>query len=523
MESASSEPTAAQLREKLAAATEENRRLETYVKLLKEELRLLRLDKFGPSAERLSDLQVALLELEPSLCLAEVETEAAQDEAIKSQQPKSPRRKPVRGPLPEHLPRVEIVIPCNAVQCQCGQCGGDKKLIGYESSERLSCKPVEFFVEVTKREKRACAKCEEMGVSVAPVPPTIIEKGILSDQLVVNVLLDKYVGHSPFYRQAMSIDRDTNVVLNQDTLSNSVLKAGELLAGICEAMRLDLLAGGYIQADETTVPVQSKNTKGKHHQAYLWEYGRPGGSVVMNFQMSREREGPAKFLAGYNGKLQCDGYTGYDKIGGEKITFFGCMAHARRKFFEASKVDPKDARCVALVSKIAELYAVEAQAREGQLDAAARATVRESVSAPLLAELKAMILKVRPEVLPESVFGKACSYALNQWERLERYAAPGNGDVEIDNNWAENGMRGIALGRKNWVQIGSEAAGPKVAAIISVLETCKRLKVNARDYLKDVLPKLSYWSTRPGVSPQPFAELTPSAWQSARCQTAAAE
>ena len=316
----------------------------------------------------------------------------------------------------------------------------------------------------------------------------------------------------------MSIERDTGLIISQDTLSSSVLKAGELLEGIRSAMRDDLLAGGYIQADETTMPVQSQITKGKNHPGYMWEYGRPQGPVVMDFRMGREREGPAKFLAGYDGKLQCDGYAGYDKIGGPEITFFGCMAHARRKFFEASKVDPKDVRCVALVAKVAELYAVESQAREANLDAAGREALRSSVSVPLLAALKAMITKVRPEVLPQSVFGKACTYALNQWGRLERYAAPGNGVVEIDNNWAENSMRGIALGRKNWIQIGSEAAGPKVAAIMSVLETCKRLKVNARDYLADVLPKLSFWSTRPGEAAQPFSELTPSAWQRARLQ-----
>ena len=518
MASNPSDSTSEQLREKLAVTEAENQRLEIYVKLLKEELRLLRLEKFGPSAERLSDTQVALLELEPSLCIAEVEAEAAVDESLKTQVAKLPRKKPVRGPLPAHLPRVEIIIPCGAAQCQCGRCGGNKKLIGYESSERLSSKPVEFFVEVTKREKRACAKCEEMGVSVAPVPPTIIEKGILSDQLVVSTLLNKYIGHAPFYRQAMSIERDTGLIISQDTLSSSVLKAGELLEGIRSAMRDDLLAGGYIQADETTMPVQSQITKGKNHPGYMWEYGRPQGPVVMDFRMGREREGPAKFLAGYDGKLQCDGYAGYDKIGGPEITFFGCMAHARRKFFEASKVDPKDVRCVALVAKVAELYAVESQAREANLDAAGREALRSSVSVPLLAALKAMITKVRPEVLPQSVFGKACTYALNQWGRLERYAAPGNGVVEIDNNWAENSMRGIALGRKNWIQIGSEAAGPKVAAIMSVLETCKRLKVNARDYLADVLPKLSFWSTRPGEAAQPFSELTPSAWQRARLQ-----
>ena len=504
---------------KLAEAMIAIGRNEQRIALLCEQIRLLRIKKYGPKGEHLSAAQCALFDLEPSFGPAEVEAEAALDPAAKELKRKlPPKKQPVRGPLPAHWPREEIIIPCPEAQCHCAQCGAAKKLIGYETSERISVKPAKYFVEVTKREKLACAKCEEMGVSVAPVPPRIIEKGILSDRFVVDVIIKKYCEHAPFYRQAFSIERDTDVILSQATLSSSVLKAGDLLKDVTGAMRDELLATSYLQADETTVGVQSKLGKGKNHRAYFWQYGRPGGSVVFEFRMGRERAGPARFLAGYDGRLQCDGYPAYKDIGSWNIVFFGCFAHARRKFVEASQLDAADVRSVAIVAKIAKLYEVEQDARDRQLDAAGREALRAERSVPLLAELKAMILKVRPEVLPQSVFGKACAYAINQWERLERYAGPGNGEVEIDNNWAENGMRGIALGRKNWMQIGSEEAGPKVAAILSIVETCKRLKIKVRDYFEDVLPKLSYWSTRLGTGPKSFADLTPAAWQRARKQ-----
>jgi hypothetical protein len=289
-------------------------------------------------------------------------------------------------------------------------------------------------------------------------------------------------------------------------MSASVLKAGALLGSLCEAMRKDLLSGGYIQADETTVPVQSKRAKGKNHQAYFWQYGRPGGPVVYEFRTGREREGPKNWLGNFGGRLQTDAFSAYDKIGAPELLYFGCWAHARRRFFEASKVNAKDARSVAIVVQIEKLYALEAKARELSLSFEAREALRLEHAVPHLAKIKAMVIEARAAVLPKGPLGKACTYAINQWERLERYASAGNGCVEIDNNLAENGMRGVALGRKNWIHIGSEEAGPRIAPIISVLETCKRLKINPREYLQDVLPRIANWNSTQ------IAELTPTAW-----------
>ena len=501
--------------------------------LLEEMLRLLKIKKYGSGAETLSEAQLHFLELEPGVCAAEVAAEAALDAADKALEgvpqegasqdaPQDAstgktRTRPVRAALPANLERRERIIPVPEQECCCSQCGEAKKLIGYEASERLACKPVEFYVEVTKREKRACARCEEMGVSTAAVPASIIEKGILADSLVVDTIIKKYCDHNPLYRQSFGVKRDANVEISQSTLSSCTLKAGELLLSVVAVMKAELLAGAYIQADETTVPVQSERTKGKNHQGYLWEYSRPGELVVYDFQMGRTREGPANFLEGFEGRLQSDGYAAYGKIGGPGLLHFGCWAHVRRKFFEASKLDSRDKRSVGVVLSIGKLYEVERQAREAKLTALEREALRQKECPALLASVKALVVEIGTEALPKSALGKACSYALKQWERLESYAGAGHGMVEIDNNWAENAMRPIALGRKNWIQIGSEKAGPKIAAILSVLETCKRLGVNGREYLLGVLPQLSYRATRPGLAGVvPIEELTPAGWQRAR-------
>ena len=228
--------------------------------------------------------------------------------------------------------------------------------------------------------------------------------------------------------------------------------------------------------------------------------------------MGRGREGPRKFLGNFNGHLQSDGYSAYDKIGGKRIVFAGCMTHARRGFIDALKINPKESRATETVEVIGALYAVEAHAREKGMSAAERLALRQQKSVPLLDELKKKIIAARQQAMPQSALGKACNYALGQWERLIVYA--GNGDVEICNNLCENSMRGPVLGRKNWLHFGSEDAGPRIAAIMSVMETCRRLGINEREYLNDVLPKIPNWPANR------IAELTPMAWQAARATAA---
>lgn len=485
-------------------------RLEIENRLLRERIRSMLIDKYGKGSEKLDDLQLRLLELEPGVSSAEVAKEgsrtAEEKQMLMRFNKESHERKPHPGreEIPAHLPRKEIIEVCTEEQCHCGHCGAEKKVIGYETSERIEIEPVKFYVEKIKREKRACPHCEEDGVATAPAPARIIEKGKAGDALAVNVVVKKYCDYEPLYRQSAEIARETGLHISRSTLCGWVMQIGFLLEYICQALRADLIAGGYIQADETPVKVQNEIPKGKNHQGYLWQYSRPDGPVVFDFRMGRGREGPLKWLDDFNGNLQCDGYSAYAQIGGPGIRYAGCWAHVRRKFYDAWKTS-EDETAREIVLRIGALYGVEREAREQGLDHNERGALRQQKSVPLIKELRERIERAKAACLPASLCGKACEYALAQWPRLELYLE--KGQVEIDNNWCENAIRPVALGRKNWLHIGSEQAGPRIAAIMSIIETCRRLDINVRDYLLSVLPLVAAWPASRAE------ELTPTAWK----------
>jgi transposase len=474
---------------------------ELKVQMLEERLRLQRIAKYGPSSEKLATLQMELLEEEPGVSDAEVEAES-QRERLPSV--RSRRKHPGRQSLPANLPRVERVIRCTPEQCVCAGCGAGTTVIGYEESEQLDVEPAKYFVVVTKREKRACKRCEERGVSAAPLPPRIIEKSLVSDRVVIDTVVSKYADHCPLYRQSAILHRDVGVDLSRATLDGWVMRVGELLMPLVEAMRTELIGGGYIQADETPVGVQMHDRRGRNHQAYLWQYGSPGGGVVFDFRMSRGREGPRQFLKQFAGLLQTDGYAAYGGLGGARVVHAACWAHARRKLVESVRLNPQDQVAVRLLELVNDLFAVDAKARTESMDHDARHALRQEKAKPLLDEIKARLLEGRDKALPKSSTGKACRYTLNLWDKLTRFLE--HPELELSNNLAENSMRPLALGRKNWIHLGDEQAGSKVAAILSVIESCRRLKLPVRDYLTSILPGLN------NLSIQRVAELTPAAW-----------
>ena len=470
--------------------------------VLEEKLRLVRIDKYGPGSEKLSDAQLELLDLEPGVSSAEVQAES---ERAQLKLPlKRAQKHPGRQELPADLPRVEQIIACTAQQCVCGNCGKETTQIGYETAEQLDVEPAKYFVRVTKREKRACKDCEEQGVQSAPLPPRIIEKGLASDRVVIDTVVSKYADHQPLYRQSAILERETGIELSRATLDGWVMRVGELLRPISAAMGQELLSGSYIQADETTVGVQMHDGRGKNHQAYLWEYSHPAGPVVFDFRLGREREGPKRFLGHFEGLLQSDGYGAYDHIGGPGLVHAACWAHARRKFFDAVKLNPKDTTSIQIVAQMDELFAIDAQARQEGLSQSDRHVLRLYKSKPLLAEIKTSIQAARTGALPKSALAKACDYTLTLWSRLSRFLE--YPELELSNNLAENAMRPVALGRRNWIHVGSKEAGPRVAAIISIVETCPRLSLPLRDYLSSVLPGLADFPSNR------VAELTPKAW-----------
>lgn len=457
---------------------------------------------YGPKSETLSNLQLDLLEEEPSVTRDEVEAEASREPLP----PKATRERkphPGRKPLPENLPRVETLV-CADVNCKI--CGCATSLIGYDESEVLDVEPARWLVRVTKREKRACGKCTT--VAMPELAPRIVEKGLASDAVVIGTVVAKYCDHLPLYRQQAILEREAGVEISRATLDGWVMRVGELLGPVIAAMRRDLLNASYLQADETTVPVQMHDKRGENHQAYLWQYGKPGGETVFEFQLGRGREGPKKFLGNWEGILQTDGYQAYDNIGGDKLVHVGCWAHARRKFVDAVKVNPKDADAIAMVTRMDALFLVDRHAREQQLSGEERLALRREHADSWATEIHDECGKLRQAVLPKSALGQAVSYTLNMWPKLRRcfhYA-----EVELSNNLAENSMRPIALGRKNWLHVGSAQSGPKVAAILSVVESCKRLGLPVKEYLQAVLPGLG----RKKLSE--VADLTPARWAAFR-------
>ncbi len=463
------------------------------IQSLEELLRQSRIQQLGPKSETLSNLQLALLtEEEPSTTRDEVEAEARRELLTRAPE-REPQSHPGRKPLPENLPRVTSILPCK--ERMCVSCGEETTVIGYDESEQLDVEPARYFVRVTKREKRACRHCST--VTAAPLADRIVEKGLASDAVVINTVVAKYCDHLPLYRQAVMIEREAGVEIGRGTLDGWVLRVGELLGPI-----------SYLQADETPVPVQMHDRRGENHQAYLWQYGKPGGETVFDFCLGRGREGPRKFLGQWEGILQTDGYAAYDDIGGPKLVHVGCWAHARRKFVDAVKVHPQDAAAIAMVTRMDALFLIDRDARRRALSAEERLAQRSQYAEEWLHEIRQACLGLLRDSLPKGALGQAAAYTLNMWPKLRRcfdYA-----EVELSNNLAENSMRPIALGRKNWLHVGSAKAGPKVAAILSVVESCRRLGVPVKEYLAAVLPGLN----RRTLSA--VAHLTPAHWSPGR-------
>ena len=378
------------LKQQLDAVTKELAYAQLKIQVLEERLRLRRIAKYGPGSEKLSNLQLQLLEEEPAVSREEVQAESQREALPKPDEKKRQRRAhPGRQALPAHLPRVEKIVACTAEQCVCGKCGVETEVIGYDESEVLCVKPAEYYVEAVKREKRACRQCEEQGVATAPLPRRIIEKSLVSDRIIIDTIVNKYTAHLPLYRQSALLERDCGIEITRATMCGWVMTVGEMLSPVVGAMHKELLAGGYIQDDETPVDVQThdigvpgkrpllagvKDKRGKNHQAYLWQYGTPGGSVVLDFRMSRAREGPKQFLGAFAGILQSDDYIAYERgLGAPGMVHACCWAHARRNFVDAVKLNKQDADSIRAVELIDKLFSIDAQARE-EKDGSCRAS-----------------------------------------------------------------------------------------------------------------------------------------------------
>ncbi|MHC8403379.1 IS66 family transposase [Pseudomonas sp. MDT1-17] len=436
--------------------------------------------RFGVKNEALSpeqrDLFHETMEADCAAIEAEVEVQVPE---LRAQRPRAGRQA-----LPEHLPRIEHHHEPEV--CTCGQCGGALVRIGEDITEQLDVEPARFFVHRHIRSKYACRPCES--IVSADVAPAVIDGGMAAPGLIAWILISKYLDHLPLYRLEQIAQRD-GVTLARSTLSEWVGRYGFALQPLADRLRELLHQRLILHADET--PVQQLDPgKGKTKRAYLWCYRSNDlddgpGLAVFDYQPGRSGAYVRAFLEGWKGHLVVDDYAGYKALFGLGITEVGCMAHARRKFFELHAANQSPVAAEAL-RRIAELYEIEGRGRK--LATKQRQHLRVQEAAPKLRSLHDWLQSTRQGVANGSSLAKAIDYSLKRWEALSRYAL--SGDLPIDNNPAENVIRPIAIGKKNWLFTGSERAGRRAAAIQSLLATAKLNGIEPSAWLKDTLEKL---------------------------------
>jgi len=387
---------------------------------------------------------------------------------------------PGRNPLPDYLPRQEVLI-----QPQTDITGGVK--IGEEVTEQLELREQEIYVLRYVRPKYLVKNEQETRIIIAPPPPMPLPKCIAGPGLLAQVVIDKYVDHLPLHRQMQRFDR-AGVNLSYSTLTGWVRGVCELIEPLFEAHKKEVLATSYLHADETPIKVLDKQKKGTSHRGFLWVYHNSLKKIVLfDYQQGRSGDYPTAVLKDFSGHLQTDGYGAYEHLdGAHGITLMHCMAHGRRKFEEA--LDNDQFRAGYALEQIQQLYAIERQCREGQMDFDQIKEVRQLKAAPILENMKGWMTDQYPQVLPKSGIGQAIAYNLKRWDRLSIYIR--DGSLSIDNNPVENTIRPVALGRKNYLFCGSHEAATRTALLYSLVGTCKLHGINPLDWLKDLLIRI---------------------------------
>jgi transposase len=451
------------------------------------ELARLKSWKFGAKSERMTAEQRELFAETLAADQASLEEQLAALQATANPPPASsqsaPKRKPKREPLPEHLPRVEHRVEPENTTCECGQ---PMERVGEDVSERLDIVPAQFFVQQQIRGKWAC-KCCQLLVQ-EPAAPQVFDNGLPTPGLQAHTVISRFVDHLPYYRQEQ-INARSGVHTPRATLAGWGGQTGAQLMPLFGVHKDFVLGSRVLHGDETTVKLLDPGA-GKTKTAFMWAYARgvfdPHPGVVYDFCTGRGAQFPFQFLNGWTGTLVRDGYAGYEKallLDGRFDA--GCFAHSRRKFTDLFKANASPVAAQA-IQRIAWLYRIEADAKD--LTTEQRLAMRQLRSRPLCDDLHAWLKLERQRVPDGSGIAKAIDYSLNRWAALTRFLL--DGDVPIDNNHLENQMRPWALGRRNWLFIGSELAGNRAAVIMSLLQSAK---LNGHDpwaYLKDVLTRL---------------------------------
>jgi transposase len=496
----------------LAAAHRLIREQQLLIERMQRQLEQLLRRRFGPKSERLHPDQLLLFgeaaaPLPPAA--AEAESKAGSGHG---------RRK-----LPAGLPRQEIIHDLTAEQKLCPECGVERNRIGEASSEQLEYVPASLRVLVHKRPKYACSKCQGH-VAVAARLPEPIERGLPGVGLLAHVIVSKYLDHLPLYRLEGIFARN-GVRLSRQTTCGWMAECAGLLEPIWKGMNARILRSRVIQTDDTPAPVQAPDLKGRNRAGRLWVYlgGRGHPFVVYDYTPDRKGAGPENFLRAYlSGYLQSDAFAGYHGLHLRGLIEVGCWAHARRKFHDAISSDR--ARAEEAIAWIGRLYGVERSVeieverllarRGGEAPSAAEriaiedqvlAEKRDRESRAILDDFSIWLESQVGSTLPKSPLGEALGYARSNWKALNRYLE--QPWLSIDNNASERAIRPIAVGRKNWLHLGSDAGGRTAAILLSVTQSARAFGLEPWSYLRDVLDRVS---THPSSR---LSELLPDQWK----------
>lgn len=504
--------------------TERERVLEEEVARLREENRLLRqkLDLvirqlFGRKSEKLDPGQLELLlsDLDGGPPGKDEASPADADAAalVEAEAKTTSRRRshePARGRLPEHLPVVEEILEPAPVQ----GCPEAWRRIGEEVSEQLDYEPGRFYRRRLIRPKYVRRSTLDTVPIIASLPPKLVEGGLLAPGLMAHIVVSKYADHLPLYRQEQIYRQRYGVELSRQTMANAITIVADWLEPIVRQMSREQFASGYVQIDETPVRYLSPG-KGSTAQGYLWTCHRPGGDTVYHWHASRAAKCLEAIVpASFTGTLQCDGYAAYPALARKRdgIELAGCWAHLRRKFYHAFEQGECPQRSAWIVRQIAHLYRIEKELRQSRAGPTLREAVRQSQSRMVVERLHRVLTRLQSSRshLPRSLMGQALAYALEQWPHMTHWLEDGR--LEIDNNLVENAIRPTAVGRKNWLFIGSKEAGRRSAIIYSIITSCRNRGIDPLEYLRDVLTRL------PSMTNWQIPEVTPQAWAAARQQ-----
>jgi transposase len=467
----------------------------------KEQLDLLLWKRFGRSAEQLKD--------EPNQPLLFTEEAVQETTEEKENEPTQTvasykRKKPGRKPLNPNLPRKEVIIDIPECDKTC-VCGKKLSRIGEETSEKLHIIPAQIYVEQTVRPKYACRHCEGVeteGVTptirIAPVPPSIIPKSITSPSLLSTVFTYKFERHLPYYRQEKLYEQIGADISHQD-MANWQQQVYEKLNPLFALLKETVKSGPVIQMDETSVQVMGEENRKDTQKSYMWlaRGGPPNKTVIWyEYHPTRSAYNAKEFLSGYSGYLQTDGYKGYDTAVEDMpgIIHVGCFAHARRKFYEASKVNKQSHSAQEGMKHIQNLYRVENELRSHGLDEKTFLNERKAKVEPLLEKFKTWLLKRKDGVLDSSMLGKAINYSLSEWPKLIKYLECS--ELTPDNNLCENGIRPFVLGRKNWLFCKSPEGAESSCGMFTLIESAKQNGLVPFDYLMALFEKSPLASTQ---------------------------